>query len=236
MKALILAGGFGTRLREVVADRPKPMVDILGKPFLSYQLDYLRRFGITEVVLSVGYLAEHVVDYFGSGEKFGLHIEYAIEETPLGTGGAIRSAGPLLSPTFLVLNGDTYYTFDIAECLKIHRKSGAMVSLLAYERDQAADVGCMTVDADGRVRGFMEKPQRTGKCLASCGVYIMEASVLEHFSRNSPLSLEKETLPALIEKGIDIRSIRVTDDFFDIGTPERYRRFCEYVAQGRERS
>lgn len=235
MKALILAGGLGTRLRTVVNDRPKPMADVLGKPFLWYQLEYLRRFGMTDIVLSVGYLAEQVISYFGSGERFGLRIEYVVETAPLGTGGAIRNAGSLLSPSFVVLNGDTYYTFDLAECARAHRRSSAAISLLAFARQDGSDVGCLAVDDEGRVRGFEEKPESTGPCLASCGVYFMEAAVLNQFPLKTPLSLEKEVLPALIRSGVDIRAIQVNDDFFDIGTPERYQRFCEYVARGRAR-
>jgi len=179
MKAVILAGGLGKRLRRAVRDRPKSMALVLGKPFLEYQIEQLRKYDVIKIVLCVGYLAEQIKSYFKDGTKFGIDIRYAVEKEPLGTAGALKNAENYLEDkAFLVLNGDSYSEIDITGFIQFHRKKGGMGTILLTRVSQAQDYGLIKIDEDNRITGFVEKPGKTPSgSVISAGVYLLEPQI-----------------------------------------------------------
>ena len=239
LQAFILAGGLGTRLRSLVADRPKGMAAVEGKPFLAHQLNFLRRHGVTRVVLCVGYRRQAIEDYFGGGGHLGLRIDYAIEDRPLGTAGALRNGAALADPRFLVLNGDSLLDLDLAELVAAHRehvgRDGRCLGTLAltYAADTRA-YGRVTLDAGGRLTAFAEKPGgEIGTGLVSAGLYMFERPVLERIPPGQAVSLEEETLPSLLAAGDHLYGYPVSGFFVDIGTPDGLLTFRRHVASQR---
>jgi D-sedoheptulose 7-phosphate isomerase len=222
--AVVLAGGFGTRLPEVSATRPKPMADIDGTPFLRFVVEHLRRCGVREVVLSVGYKAEVVEDFFGDGAAFGLRVRCVREATPLGTAGALRLALPYLGERAFVVNGDTYADVDLAALLGRHLALGAAATLAAVERDDASRFGALAVSGE-RLLSFQEKRPERAPGLVNAGVYVLERRVFEGIASDRPVSLEREVLPALLRTDQVVAVHRHGGSFEDIGVPESLAAF-----------
>ena len=238
MQALILAGGLGTRLRELVNDRPKPMAEIAAdKPFLEYQIEYLRNYGITEIVLCVGYLWEKIQEYFGDGEKLGVKIFYAVEKELLGTGGAIKNAEKYIDSPFMVLNGDSFFDADIDAMADFHfakRKSfeNYVGTMALTEVENRSAYGSIIRDENEIVTTFKEKsPELNSPGLINAGVYLLEPKILEMIPAGRKVSLEKEIYPKLLEKRLRLGGFASNVFFVDIGTPEGFHRFQEYIKE-----
>lgn len=220
MDAIILAGGLGTRLRARVADRPKPMAPIAGRPFLAFLLDYLARQGISRVVLSVGYGRDSIIGFFG--ERYGgLDLAYAVEEEPLGTGGAIRHAmAQSEADPLWVVNGDTFLALDYGAMRAAHLKPGvpAMSMALRHEAD-AGRYGTVVLDG-GRIVGFAASGSGAG--LINSGVYLVSRSL---FAAGAPerFSFERDFLPEAVSR-LEVRAHVTPAWFIDIGIPEDYDR------------
>lgn len=198
LQAIILAGGRGERLRPFTEDRPKPMVQILEKPILEYQVRWLASQGVSRIAISCGYLHEVIQDYFGNGEKFGVEIDYAVEEEPLGRGGGIKLAwGELGHSTAPVIatNGDIVTSFDLHAMLRAHREANALVTDLVVP--YVSQYGIVDLDDDGRVMGFRSEPQLP--YWVNAGVYVMEQSVRELLPDRG--DHEQYTFPKLAEQG-----------------------------------
>jgi NDP-sugar pyrophosphorylase family protein len=234
VKAVILAGGLGTRLREVVADRPKPMAEVAHQPFLVYQIAQLRGFGFRELVLCVGHRAAQITTYLGDGAQWGVEIAYAVEETLLGTAGAIRNAGAYLHDTFLAMNGDSYVDADLGALVSAHRRRRAsaprtLATVLRTYVGDAASYGTLELDREGRITRFAEKAARAQGWI-NAGVYVLEPQVLDLIPANRPVSLERELYPGLLQQGYELYSQPTRGYFVDIGTPAGYARFQSYIA------
>jgi D-glycero-alpha-D-manno-heptose 1-phosphate guanylyltransferase len=227
MKAIILAGGLGTRLRSVCADRPKPMADLNGRPFLSVLMEYWKRQGVSHFILSVGYLHQIVIDVFGSSFE-GIPIDYAIEPSPLGTGGglllALKHLEPLDDPV-LVLNGDTYFEVSLAELKKFHEEKTASCTLSLLAIDKNTRYGGLSLLPSGQIQSFQEQGDQ-GQSLINGGCYLISASFLRQLHPQPilhPLSLEKEILVPAVSSQKAYG--KVFDAYFlDIGIPEDYFR------------
>jgi len=233
MRVIILAGGLGTRLQAVTQDRPKPMVEIQGKPFLEYQINQLHAQGFREFVLCVGHLAHHILDYFGDGWRFGVNIFYAIETDLLGTAGAISNAQDFIDDTFLVVNGDSYLELDHQALMDFHRRQKLLDqrtigTIVAAAVDNVSAYGALEVDAQGRILNFLEKAE-TSAGLINGGVYVLDPCILEFISTGQTVSVEKDTFPSVLERGYHLFSYPADGFFVDIGTPKGFRRFCEYI-------
>ncbi len=234
MKAVILAGGLGTRLRAMVADRPKPMAEVANQPFLAYQIAQLRDLGFRDVVLCVGYRAEQVASYFGDGQRWGVRIAYAIEDRLLGTAGAIRNARSHLEGTFLAMNGDSFVDADLSALVAHHQQQRATTPrtlgtvLRAFVED-AAPYGTLELDEDGQIARFEEKAARTRGWI-NAGVYVLEPEILDLIPADRPASLEREVFPGLLRSGYRLSSYATAGYFVDIGTPQGYQDFQAYVA------
>lgn len=224
MQAVILAGGMGTRLKSVVSDLPKPMAPVNGKPFLEYLLQQLISSNIRDVILSVGYKWEVIRDCFGNGEDRGLNIQYAIENEPLGTGGAIREASRLVNDdTFLVMNGDSFFDIDICSLFQYHRAVQANVTLALVAMENISRYGCVELDSNSEIINFHEK-RGNGQGLINAGIYVLDSDFAHQIPPGN-ISFEKDLLPR--RTGGKIFGAVREGYFIDIGIPEDYRSFCE---------
>jgi NDP-sugar pyrophosphorylase family protein len=225
---VILAGGLGTRLRPVLGDLPKALAPVGGQPFLAYQLHWLKRQGVTRVVLCTGYGHDLIQAYCGDGAALGMQILYSAEDKPLGTAGALQQARRYLNEAFLAMNGDTYFAADLGALLANHRRGGAPATLALVEVPQAARFGAVTLDARGYVVRFTEKRRRRAG-LINAGIYVFEPEIWAHFPARVPLSLEDDVFPSLAAQRL-LRGSILEGYHIDIGTPDSYAQFQKDVA------
>jgi NDP-sugar pyrophosphorylase family protein len=222
VNAVILAGGFGTRLRNTVGDRPKPLAMIQGRPFLDILVDDLLRQGIRRIVMCVGHQREQIIARYSIRND--IKILFSEEIYPLGTGGAVRHALPLItSDPFILLNGDSYCQIDLDILLAFHRTQGAQVSIVVTPTRERADGGNIERTADGRITAFREKTAvATGKpALINAGIYILPRSLPISWRQPDPVSLERDVFPQMATGG-GCFGFLVESEVIDIGTPERY--------------
>jgi D-glycero-alpha-D-manno-heptose 1-phosphate guanylyltransferase len=221
--AVILAGGMGTRLRPVVADRPKVVALVNGRPFVTYLLDWLGSMGVTDVVLCTGFLGDHVRAALGESYR-GLTVRYSHEPEPLGTGGALRLALPLLSAsTVAVLNGDSVCLANLRHVAAWHRyQTMAHASLVLSQVADTARFGRVELDRSGRVREFVEKAAAAGRGWINAGIYLIDRPLLEGLPVGTNLSLEREVFPGWTDGRLFGYRARTQQQFLDIGTPSSY--------------
>lgn len=225
-EAIILAGGFGTRLSSVVRDVPKSMAPVNGRPFLDYQLDYLDVFGIQKVILSVGHLHEKIIDHYGDHYR-DIRIEYCIEEEPLGTGGGLKKAMSVAEgPLVIAMNGDTFYEIDFMKFLHIHRGKESKLSIVLREVDDVSRYGSIERDEDRRITGFYEKNRKSGKGFINGGIYIINKRFFDKHNLPDKFSLEQDFFEKIYKKE-KIYGILCRQYFIDIGVPEDYAKAQE---------
>lgn len=216
---VILCGGKGTRLREVVHDRPKPMAEIQGRPFLDILITYVSNFGLKRFILCTGHMGDYIETVYRRPDAERLFV-FSKEETPLGTAGALKNAEQhIQSNPFLVMNGDSFCPIKIDELLETHARNGAIATMAVSQIDDAGDFGSITMDARGRITAFREKVPTRNR-LINAGVYVMDRKVLSLIPPGVPTSLENDVFPGLIEQ--DFYGYRAAGPVIDIGTPERY--------------
>ncbi|ODS37789.1 MAG: hypothetical protein A7316_01550 [Candidatus Altiarchaeales archaeon WOR_SM1_86-2] len=216
MKALILAGGEGTRLRPLTNNIPKCMVPIDEKPFMKYIISFLKKQNIREIVMSVGYLRENIIKYFGDGKSFGIRVEYAVEDELRGTAGAIKNAENFIDDRFLVLNGDTFFSLNLMDFKKFHMEKNAMCTIALTKLNSADRYGTIDVRRSGEIMGFFEK-KMSGKSIINAGFYLFELEMFDHLPKKG--SLETDVFPLLVGK---IYGYISKGYFIDIGTHESY--------------
>ena len=222
MTVLILSGGLGTRLRSVINNQPKPMALISGRPFLEYLILQLRKQGLTDIVLCIGYLGEQVKRYFGDGGRWGIHISYSHEKEPLGTGGAVKLAETLVrEENFLVMNGDSFLDVDLKQLVNYHLKNKALATMALVEVEDPARYGTVEIDENGEIESFVEKGRSSSSKLINGGVYVFNREIFDYIPEGK-VSLEKEVFPKLIGKGF--YGMPIKGSFIDIGIPEDYRK------------
>ena len=225
MKAVVMAGGEGTRLRPLTSNQPKPMVPIVGKPCMEHILELLKAHGFEDVIVTVAFLPQAIRGYFGDGETLGLGIDYSIEESPLGTAGSVRLASGRLDDTFLVISGDALCDVDLSDLVAFHRERQAAVTIGLKSVDNPLEFGIVVTDEDGRVERFLEKPSwgQVFSDTINTGIYVLEPEVLRHVPVGRPFDFSKELFPLLLEMGRPIYG-RVVDGYWqDIGNLEQFR-------------
>jgi NDP-sugar pyrophosphorylase family protein len=224
VKAVILVGGEGTRLRPLTLQTPKPIVPVVDRPFLRHQLDLLGTAGVGEVVFSVAYRPEKIQAVFGDGSAFGRHIAYAIETTPLGTGGAVKNAEPQLDDVTLVFNGDVLTDVDLPAVVAAHRAACASATIVLTPVPNPSAYGLVEIDAAGRVRRFIEKPkpEQITTDLINAGIYVLDTRTLSLIPPGVNHSIERRFFPALLERGDVVLGYVHRGYWIDIGTPEKY--------------
>jgi D-glycero-alpha-D-manno-heptose 1-phosphate guanylyltransferase len=222
VRAFVICGGHGTRLRPVLSDRPKSMALIGGTPFLQLLIERLRSQGIGDVILGTGYMAEKIESYFGDGSKLAMRIRYSREYEPLGTGGALKLAEPLISDPVLVLNGDSYVEWSLVPMLKLFRDKEADMVVVLHTVADVARYGSVALDHDDRIIQFLEKGIRAGPGLINAGVYLLRKQILRELPAGTAISLEREVFPRLIDRRI--YGLVCPGVFIDIGIPDDFKR------------
>jgi mannose-1-phosphate guanylyltransferase/phosphomannomutase len=225
MKAVVMAGGEGTRLRPLTSNQPKPMVPIVGKPCMEHILELLREHGFEDVVVTVAFLPQAIRGYFGSGETLGLNIEYSVEESPLGTAGSVRLASDALDDTFLVISGDALCDVDLTKLIEFHREKGSSVTIGLKSVDNPLEFGIVVTDEDGRIERFLEKPSwgQVFSDTINTGIYVVEPEVLRHIPTDRPYDFSKELFPLLLEMGRPMYGYVMDGYWQDIGNLDQYR-------------
>jgi mannose-1-phosphate guanylyltransferase/phosphomannomutase len=236
MKAVVMAGGEGTRLRPMTASMPKPLLPIVNKPIMEHVLRLLKRHSITETVVTVQFLASLVRNYFGDGEELGMVLHYATEEVPLGTAGSVKNAEDLLSDgTFLVISGDALTDFDLTDLVKFHQDKGALVTVCLTRVPDPLDFGITIIDDDGKVQRFLEKPTwgQVFSDTVNTGIYVMEPEVFEHVAKGESVDWSGDVFPRLLELGLPIFGYIAEGYWEDVGTHESYFRAQADVLSGK---
>jgi len=220
--AILLCGGAGLRLRSVIGNAPKGMAVVAGRPFLELLLLQLRRHGFERAILAVGYQNDVIRSYFGD-RAFGLDLTYSAEESPLGTGGALRNAAELVkSESVLVMNGDSHTDVDFKALLDSHREARADASVVVVPADGRGDGGSVRVDNSGRLVRFDEKQGGADSSYLNAGIYVLSRDLLSVIPSGVSVSLEQELFPRWLVERRDIRAFVHQGKCIDIGTPERY--------------
>jgi len=226
VKAVILVGGEGTRLRPLTLITPKSMVPVVNRPFLEHMVKYLQRHRINDIVLALCYLPDAIQRYFGDGNSFGIKLAYAIEDSPLGTAGAVKNVCEHVIDTFFVLNGDVFTDINLTEMLQFHRQKKSIATIALTTVKDPSMYGVIETDVEGRVQRFVEKPNR-GEVTSNtinAGVYILEPRVLELVPKNQKFMFERGVFPVLVERGEPVYGYKATNAYWvDIGTPEKYK-------------
>jgi len=225
MKAVVMAGGEGTRLRPLTSNQPKPMVPIVGKPCMEHIIELLREHGFRDIVITVAFLPQAIRSYFGDGEPMGLNIEYSVEENPLGTAGSVRLASGRLDDTFLVISGDALCDIDLSKIIEFHKEKGADVTIGLKAVENPLEFGIVVTDEDGRVERFLEKPSwgQVFSDTINTGIYVLEPEVLRHVPKDQPHDFSKELFPLLLEMGRPIYGFVCEGYWQDIGNIDQYR-------------
>jgi mannose-1-phosphate guanylyltransferase len=218
---ILLVGGFGTRLKPLTNESPKPMLPVAGLPVTEHQILAAKKAGIHTLVLATSYLAEVFTPYFGDGSQWDMKILYAVEKEPLGTGGAIRNAAQLLGrdEEIVIFNGDVLSRHSIADQLAFHQKHKADVTLHLIKVEDARAFGCVPIDGDGRVTAFLEKMENPVTNLINAGCYIFSPEVIDRIPLNTVVSVERETFPVLVAEQRPIFGYHEQAYWLDVGTP-----------------
>ncbi len=222
MKAILLIGGLGTRLRPFTLKTPKPLLPILNRPFLSYQINFLKSQGIRDIILCTAYKPETVRRLFGNGRSLGLRLSYVHETSPLGTGGAIKNAEPLIKGCTLICNGDIFMDLPVHEFHRFHRKKKALVSIALTRVKDPRAYGLIQTDRDGRIRRFIEKPDwKDVVCdTINAGAYLFEPDVFKLIPPQTVFSVERQLFPTLLRLKRPLYAKTFPGYWLDIGTVE----------------
>lgn len=225
MKAVIMAGGQGTRLRPLTNRMPKPMVPLLDRPCMEYIIDLLKKHGITEIAVTLQYLPQVIQQHFGDGSSSGVRLHYFEETAPLGTAGSVKNASDFLDETFLVISGDALTDFDLTSAIQHHREYKALATMVLTQVDDPTRFGVVTTDEQGRVTRFQEKPSwdEVFSNTVNTGIYILEPQILGFFESDVVYDFGKQLFPDLLEQGIPLYGYVGQGYWSDIGTPEQYR-------------
>jgi mannose-1-phosphate guanylyltransferase len=236
MKAILLAGGKGTRLRPLTIHTPKPIVPIFNRPFLHYQIDLLKQVPeIDEVILSLNYQPRRIEEIFGDGSELGIKIRYVVEPVPLGTAGAIKYAGDNLTESVVVFNGDVLTQIDLAAVLRLHRERQARATIVLTPVDNPSAYGLVETDPDGNILRFIEKPNPDEITTnnINAGIYVLEPDTFDRIPSEVAWSIERSYFPSLVERHETFVAYIYEGYWIDIGTPEKYTQVHRDIMDGR---
>src|SRR5215813_1146529 len=235
MKAVVMAGGEGSRLRPLTVKRPKPMVPIVGKPVMEHILNLLKRHGITEVVVTVQYLASNIEDYFGNGSQFGMRITYSREDTPLGTAGSVKNAEEQLTEPFLVISGDALTDYNLTGIIEYHQEKKSLATLMLAHVPNPLEYGVIITNEDGHITEFLEKPS-WGEVFSdtiNTGIYVLDPQIFSYFEKDKQFDFSQELFPMMLRKGDPIYGYIANGYWCDVGNLAEYMRANADVLQGR---
>ncbi len=236
MKAVVMAGGEGSRLRPITANRPKPLVPVGNRPIMAHILDLLSRHGVKDVVVTLHYLADEIQSYFDDGSDFGVNLEYSIEDTPLGTAGSVKKAEDLLKEgTFFIISGDALTDCDLTKALEFHRSKKSLATIVLYRVPNPLEFGVVITDDDGRIVRFLEKPSwsEVFSDTVNTGIYILEPEIFELMEQGKNYDWSQSIFPELLREGKPIYGYVMEDYWCDVGTLQLYREAQEHLLSGR---
>lgn len=235
MKAVLMAGGEGSRLRPLTIVRPKPMVPIVNKPVMEHVLDLLKRHGITDVIVTVQYLASVIEDYFGDGSSIGMNLSYSVEEVPLGTAGSVKAVQDQLDETFLVISADALTDFDLGSIIEFHRSRRATATLTLYQVPNPLEYGVVIIDGDGRIRQFLEKPSwgEVFSDTVNTGVYVLEPKIFDYYEAGKSVDFSHDVFPELLRSHDELFGYVASGYWCDVGNIPEYMRANADVLLGR---
>ena len=224
MKAVIMAGGEGSRLRPLTCNRPKPMVPIANKPVMEHIIELLKKYGIRDIAVTLQYMPEIIKDYFSDGSEFGVNLKYFTEDVPLGTAGSVKNAENFLDETFIVISGDALTDINLDKALEFHKKSSAIATLVLKKVENPIEYGVVVTDRIGRITRFLEKPSwgEVFSDTVNTGIYVLAPEVLSYIKPNQRFDFSKDLFPILLNQNKPMYGF-VTDDYWcDIGDLEAY--------------
>ncbi|KXG11283.1 Glucose-1-phosphate adenylyltransferase [Anoxybacillus sp. P3H1B] len=226
MKGVIMAGGKGTRLRPLTCNIPKPMVPLVGKPVLEYTIEWLKRFEITDIAMTIQYLGGVIKQHFQDGGRFGVNIDYFEEHEPLGTAGSIKNAASFIDDTFIVVSGDALTDIDLFEAVEFHRQRGALATIVMSQERQPLNYGGIIVSREGRVKQLIEKPKwnQVYTDFVNTGIYIFEPEILEYIIENEKCDFSNDVFPFLLKKDVPLYAFLAKGYWLDIGTIQQYQK------------
>ncbi|HEY5584883.1 MAG TPA: mannose-1-phosphate guanyltransferase [Ruminiclostridium sp.] len=224
MKAVIMAGGEGSRLRPLTCNRPKPMVPIVNKPVMEHIIELLKKYGIRDIAVTLQYMPEIIKDYFGDGSEFGVSLKYFTEDVPLGTAGSVKNAEEFLDETFIVISGDALTDINLDEALEFHRKSGAIATLVLKKVESPIEYGVVVTDPIGKITRFLEKPSwgEVFSDTVNTGIYVLEPKVLSYFKANQQFDFSKDLFPILLKQNMPMYGFVTENYWCDIGDLDAY--------------
>ena len=228
MKAVILAGGLGTRLRPLTNNKPKPMLPVGEKPILEHLIEWNKKNGVKSIVLCVSYRKEKIQDYFKDGKKFGVNIEYAVSKKPLATAGQLKTAEELIDDTFVCVYGDSIFDFSLRNMIKQHKAKKAFTTMSLYEYKTNLQYGVIHSSKTGKVTSWEEKPEI--KANINMGCYVMEPGILKYIPKNKPYGMDDVIKKAMKNKKL-VSSFVTKKGFLDIGNKESYKQANEKFAK-----
>lgn len=238
MKAVIMAGGEGKRLKAVTGESPKPMAPLLGRPMMEHIIRLLKKHGYTDLCAAVRYRAQDIINYFGDGSSLGVRLEYRVEEEPLGTAGGVKNCADFTGDEdFLVISGDAACDFDLAELMEKHRSASAAVTLALCRNPEPLSYGLAVTDGEGLVRSFVEKPpwSRVVTDLVNTGIYIVAPRAMAQVPPGRPFDFAKDLFPLLLQRGEKLLGVVMEGYWCDVGEPLPYYRCCVDALEGRLR-
>lgn len=238
MKAVIMAGGMGSRLKAITGDRPKPMVPLLGRPLMEYILELLRSQGFDQVCAAVRYRAGDIMAHFGDGSRFGVEMQYRVEEEPLGTAGAVKNCRDFYGgEDFLVISGDAACDFRLSRLMEEHKRRGAAVTLSLCRHSEPLSYGLAVTDGEGRIRSFVEKPDwsRVVTDLVNTGIYVISPRIMELVPEGREFDFAKDLFPLLLSRGELLLGLPMEGYWCDVGSPLSYYRCCADALEGKLR-
>lgn len=236
MKAIIMAGGEGKRLRPISANKPKPMVELIDRPVLEHILELLKKNGVTEACLTLRYLPQIITEYFGSGEKNSIRLDYRIETEPLGTAGGVLNCADFIGSDddFLVISGDCVCDFDLKTLMDFHREKKADVTLALYSHDEPCEYGLVVTGDDGRIERFIEKPawDHVLTDRVNTGIYVISQRILNEIPKGEPYDFGRDLFPRLLREGRKVYGFNAEGYWCDVGSTGAYLQCCLDVLHG----
>jgi mannose-1-phosphate guanylyltransferase / phosphomannomutase len=237
MKAVIMAGGKGTRLQPLTSNQPKPMIPIVNTPCMEHIVRLLKRYGFEDILVTLEFMPEVIREYFGDGSEWGVKIDYSVEEEPLGTAGSVKYIEDRLTERFVVVSGDALTDVDLEKAVALHEERGAEVTLVLKKVDDPSEFGIVVVEDDGRVSDFLEKPdeEEVFSYTANTGIYIVEPEVLRDIPEGQEYDWSKQQFPKMLEEGRPIYGYVMEGYWEDIGNIEQYMSAQRDVLNGKVR-
>ncbi|WP_017755417.1 nucleotidyltransferase family protein [Calidifontibacillus oryziterrae] len=234
MKGVIIAGGKGKRLRPLTDHLPKPMIPILEKPVMEYCVEYLKRYGITEIAVTVQYLSDKIMNYFGDGEEFGVRLSYYEERSPLGTAGSIKNAEEFLTEPFVAICGDVITDFDLMRGIQFHYEKQSLLTIFTTTVHNPLEYGIIKTNELGQVVRFLEKPTETEifSNQINTGIYIVDPKIFNYIKKGEKFDFSLDLFPRLMNDGFPIYGFKTSGYWSDVGSIVKYEKTIHDLIDG----